>query len=113
MFKAARKRVVLWPVTIQTARDDGSGEVDEHEIKVRYELASRTEIKTLSRMNEEKGDAALAKKIKGWADVADEDGNALEFTQENLSACMDLPEFAEAVTIGFFQASRGARAKNS
>jgi hypothetical protein len=111
MFKLARKREVLWPVTIQTARD--GGETDEHEINLRFQLLTNSELSSVSKMTDEESGELLRSKIKGWSEVFDEDGNALEFSEANLAACLDLPEFSFPASIALVQASRGARAKNS
>lgn len=128
MFKLAKQREVLWPVTIEVPDDGGSGVVTPVQIKVRYKLLSRTEMREsieLARkqadgaapMSEEAvraDDAWFAARVTGWEDVVDADsGAAIAFSGEALAAMMDVPYVAKALVAGLWEASRGAAAKNS
>jgi len=111
MFKFAEKREVLWPVTISVPSKDGDGSIDEHVVKVRFELLSRTDAQAIQD-DPETGNDVLPARIKGWSDIFDEDGNPIEFSPGNLAALLDVPYIERAFSIGLLQASNGAPAKN-
>lgn len=128
MFKLAKQREVLWPVTIDVPAEDGSGAVKPVQIKIRYKLLSRTEMREAievakqqaaagGEMTEEQARADgewLAARITGWEDVVDaETGGPAEFSAEALAALLDVPYVAQPVASGLWDASRGAPAKNS
>ena len=120
MFRFARQREVLWPVTVNVPADGGPEKI---EIQVRYRLLTRSELAGLSdriKAAAEAGegevlstlDALLAERITGWSGIAGEDGEALPYTADNLAALLDVPYLREAIETGLYSASRGALAKN-
>jgi len=119
MFRLAKQREVLWPVTVQVPEDGGPQSI---EIKVRYKLLARSELRALaSALSTVAGDTdallaeldtKLIERITGWEDLGDEDGNALAFTRANVEAVLDIPYLREAIEQGLYAASRGALAKN-
>lgn len=123
MFRFAKSREVLWPVTINVPVDGGG--VSEAKIRVRYKLLSRTEMreavniarKADGNATEEQvkqDEAWLADRITGWEDVVDDaTGDALAFTPDNLAALLEESYVAAAISAGLWEASRGAAAKNS
>lgn len=113
MFKLASKRRVLWPITINVSRPDGSGSVDAVECKLLYELLTMDEIKE-SATGIEIADKVLASKILGWEGVVDENDNAVPFSESTRDALLKDPAFYKAASKGLYQASRGeAAVKNS
>ncbi|MGE0289688.1 MAG: hypothetical protein AB7I42_25640 [Bradyrhizobium sp.] len=138
MFKFARKREVLWPVTVLVPLDDGSGQVAEMEIRIRYRLLTSTELNDRAREELEVAlsagveggavDGMLAQlspdrinkamedlkgRITGWEGLADEAGEPLAFTPENLDGVLEIPYLRTAIHRGLVEASQGAPAKNS
>lgn len=113
MFKLAAKRVVLWPVTVKAPREDGSGEVDEVGVRLRFELLTTDEL--VRRAEGASEDVALLKrKIRGWEDIADSDGNPLAFNDANLEAALAIPYVRLAFILALLEASSGrAAVKNS
>lgn len=112
MFKFARQREVLWPVTIEVPVDGGTTEV--HEITVRYRLLDKTERDALSSISsDEEALQFLVDRITDWDGVANEDGQPLEFSEENLRALLTIPYVERPITVGLLKASAGAPAKNS
>lgn len=134
MFRFAKRREVLWPVTIDVPSDDGSGRVDEVCVRIRYRLLTQSELAdrvregleaagqignleallaTLSPGALEKRLEDLREHITGWEDIGDEDGQQMPFSAEALDALLDVPYFRAAAEQGLLDASRGAPAKNS
>jgi hypothetical protein len=120
MFKFARNREVLWPVTVNVPADGGPEKV---EIQIRYRLLTRSELSGLSeriKAAAEGGegevlaalDGLLAERITGWDGISDEAGEVLPFSADNLTAVLDVPYLREAIETGLYAASRGALAKN-
>lgn len=137
MFKFAISRQVLWPVVVRIPRDDGTGEAIEAQIKIRYRLLTQTELTArarddletaravgsdqagvdglLEQISPERVDRRLQEmkgRITGWEDFADEQGEPLPFTAENLAAVLDVPYLRAPIERGLIEASQGARAKN-
>jgi hypothetical protein len=120
MFKFARNREVLWPVTVNVPADGGPEKV---EIRIRYRLLTRSELTGMSeriKAAAEGGEAdvvhvldgLLTERITGWDGISDEAGEALAFTPDNLTAVLDVPYLREAIETGLYAASRGAAVKN-
>lgn len=57
-------------------------------------------------------DAFLAGRIVDWADLADEEGNPLECTRENVLAVLKIPYLRRAIDAGLWSASQGGPRKN-
>lgn len=129
MFKYAKIREVLWPVTLSIPRDDGSGEVDNVSIKVRFKLLDRSEMAELmTRAGEYSesitaaqiaddmalSDRDLCSRITGWEGVVDADsGEPIPYSPENAAALININYVRAAIDAGLWEASRGAPAKNS
>ena len=120
MFRFAKHREVLWPVTVSVPADGGPEKV---EIRIRYRLLTRSElsgfaerIKAAAEDSETSVvgvlDGLLAERITGWDGISDEAGEALAFTPDNLAAVLDVPYLREAIESGLYAASRGATVKN-
>lgn len=136
MYKLTTKRIILWPVPLRMLREDGSGTVDETQVRIRYLLLTQEELDEYSREAIEAiakygnvehaleamtpGEIEKRKKwlkhhILGWADgeIANENGEPLEGTQENIDALLSVPYLRQDLVNGLIEASRGAPAKNS
>lgn len=118
MFKFAKNRRVLWPVTIKEPAADGSGTVDEKKALLLFELFTDDEISAITKQLKD-GEhkpiilGYLRDKIKGWEDIEDEEsGEAVAFNPGNLSALLAVPYIRAAFDIGLWEASTGAPAKN-
>ena len=112
MFNFKEKRRVLWPVTINAPSDDGSGSVESHEVKVLFELMTRSEAKAVEGDLEHAQDV-LPRKIKGWEGIYSETEEPIPCEPDTLAALLDVPYIERAFAIGLIQASNGATAKNS
>lgn len=134
MFKFAKKRQVLWPVTIQVPRDDGSGEADDIDIKVRFELLSKSvldklTLEDMTAVNSDDMNALLAavtddkiaerralveEHVKDWEGIVDADSGApVPYSADNLAALLEVPTVYAAFHRGLRDASMGAFVKNS
>ncbi len=128
MFKFARKMEVLWPVRFNALRNDGSGQVDEVEIRIRYRIMTNDEKIVAAKKIEESAAAVKALDmgvinesrqwlyghIVGWDGVVDADsGDVVPFSQANLAEIMNcVPNLYQAVNDGLWEASSGAPVKN-
>ncbi len=112
MFRMAKQREVLWPVTVRVPSGDGSGAVEACEIKLRFRLMTRSEARALAGLSDEEFDAEVRRRITGWEGVCDEEGEPIPFSAEALAAAMDVPYFMAAAHTGLVMASNGAPAKN-
>lgn len=127
MFKFAKKREVLWPVKIGVPRGDGSGEIDQVEVRVHYKLLDMSEMAEAMRDTAvldlggllaaeamQASDARLRTKILGWDGIVDaETGVPVPFSEDTLAALLQVPYVRKAFANGLWGASQGAAAKNS
>jgi len=111
MFKFAHKRIVLWPVIISVPSQEGDGGVEEHEVKVSFELLNRSDAQLIQE-TPDLGQDVLRQRVRGWEGICDEDGSPIVFSDDNLVALLDVPYIERAFSIGLLQASNGAPAKN-
>ena len=119
MFKFAKKREVLWPVTIMVPVDDGK--TAEQQFTVRFRLMTKSEMTDAlaETVDEDMSkvfaaqDARLVDHVVGWSGLVDETGDELPFTSSALNALLDVPYVRSAIEGALWEASRGAPAKNS
>jgi hypothetical protein len=109
MFKLAKQREVLWPVTVTVPVDGG---VEKVEIQVRYRLLTRSEMLALRDEGEQALEGLVRERVTGWDGVADASGEPLPFSPETLEQALDNLAFFQAVSVGLLFASQGALAKN-
>lgn len=107
-FRVAKNREVLWPIDIEEARPDGSGEVDVHRVRLRLRLPTKAEIHRMKYAPEAEAVETLLASIVGWEGVLDEGGAAIPFTREALADALQLVNFERAVVAGVLQAAAGA-----
>ena len=112
MFRRASKRQVLWPVIVSLPAEDGSGTIVEHPCKLLFQLINEKQWLAMETMTDKECEDEMVRHIKDWEDIADEDGEPLPFTEDNLRALLRDNFFARAAAIGLWQASQGAPAKN-
>lgn len=133
MLRVSKKREVLYPVTVRQLKGDGSGDVIDAEIKIRYRLLTKTEIQERVREDLARGQNSRevllngydAKRIKeywqfvtdhvtGWEGVVDDEtGEDIPFSRDAFKALLDSSvAFSEAVDTGLWQASREVPPKN-
>lgn len=141
MFKFAQNREVLYPVVIRQLDESGSGKRVEHEIKIRYRILTRQELRDLLAPDADAGqtegltdserlkaalnraldperlresDEMVISHVTGWEGIVDADTEEpIAFSSDVLRAMMaSSTAFAAAVEQGLFEASREAPAKN-
>lgn len=111
MFTVRKNRIVkAWPITVPVAVD--GGHVEEHSMKLDFELITED---AFSQLSAEGGDkAVLAQVIKGWSGIGDEHGQPLPFGDAELATVIELPNFRKAAFAGYFTCVQGnGPAKNS
>lgn len=103
MFKFVKERKVKdWPATVLVPVD--GGKVETYDIKLDFKLLESDLFAAVGA----KGDQAFCEAvIIGWSGIADEDGNELEFTKENLKALSLNVPFATGVYKAYLQATSG------
>lgn len=110
MFKVIDIKSLLWPVDIQVPKSDGSGDHDEHMIKIEYKTLNRDAIEKLASGGDESFD--ITDQIVGWADVFDGEGEELKFSKANLKKALKIPYMASGVKRGFWLCQEGYAGKN-
>lgn len=103
MFKFVKERNVKnWPAIVSVSTD--GGQVETHDITLDFKLLESDQFAAVAA----KGDQAFCETvIIGWSGIADESGNELEFTEENLKALSLNVPFATGAYKAYLQASSG------
>tara|TARA_R100000458_G_scaffold23995_1_gene21552 strand:- start:6052 stop:6378 length:327 start_codon:yes stop_codon:yes gene_type:complete len=98
---------IKWPVTVQKATD--GGKFKEHKFDAVFKEIGRDRFNQLI----EEGDQALTDEILiGWEKVQDEEGNEVEFNEENKTIMLDNFTVIKAVIEAYGQLMMGGAAKN-
>jgi hypothetical protein len=109
MFKIAEKRIVEWPVTIQVPQD--GGRVKKVTAQVEFEVIGQSEFDAIYQGGG--GDAELMQRVvRGWPDgqFADERGELLPCTPENLARLMEIAYVRLAFATAYLQLAQGREA---
>lgn len=130
MFRFAHQNRVFWPVELASRGSDGEpvtaaayigyqlltdDELDAHNDES-LRLFRSTDIDTrITEGNAVKkaNKALLRDRVFGWRDIVDNDDVPLAFSRETLDAMLADPLLFRALLHGLFEASRGAKEKNS
>lgn len=108
MFKIQKELVVKnWPATVEIPTDDGK--VIKEDITLDLLILDIEDNGKLLNGDQK----ALKKVIKGWSGIGDENGNALEFSQENLELVTKNQFFVVAVLRAYQMASNGQAAEKN
>lgn len=124
MFKIARSNVILWPVTINLPVD--GGKTQEVKVKVKFKRMPEDDYMALVEKHRgPEGEPAasaiqfnvgmLSELVADWPDLADEEGQPLEYAPEHLERMLR-GEDGLYISNGLFDAYNeirfGARKKN-
>lgn len=113
MFKIKKDNRFWWPVKVDVPVD---GRHATHEFSAHFVLLDQDEIdETLGgEYNEdESADRDLLRKVLvGWKQVANEDGNEIEFSDEARDRILKIPYVRIALVRAYFKAIAGRRQKN-
>jgi len=108
MFVLKKQNDVLWPCTVSYPVDGGV--FKEEKISIRIKLLPAKGFQALIKQAD---DGLFIRDILlGWEGVADDDGKALEFSEQTRDALAQVPYFVRAVINAYAEASVGALAKN-
>jgi hypothetical protein len=121
MFRLAKDRIVLWPVTLVVPADGGPQLVpvqvayrlltsaDEHVWRDALEAAITSDQREADRLVA----TLLEQRVTGWSDIVDDaDGQPIPYSSEALASLLDLPYVRDGLLLGLFSASHGAAPKN-
>ncbi|AEJ02171.1 Domain of unknown function DUF1789 [Nitrosomonas sp. Is79A3] len=82
---------------------------DRSTLTVKFFRATREELDELRGLTHLD---VLRRKIAGWDDFQDQEGNSLEFTPENLEVLLNIPEAVYAIVLVFWGSVVKAKEKN-
>jgi len=105
VFKAATKRNITWPVTVNVPQD--GGKVKAHPLDVEFEVLTMTE----SEESVQRGEDLLDRVVQGWGRYVDENDQAIAFGAEAKKKFLeDQPTRTALFTAyGEIQSGRAAR----
>lgn len=112
MLRIIKRASILWPVTAEIPKGDGTKESEPFEFKISYKLLGVADFKCLSDKMASGEQISTADYVLGWEDVQDESGAALAFSPDSLSQALDVRQIAEAISLAFWEAQAGADEKN-
>lgn len=113
-----KEDVYLWPVNFSMPVDDGKHE--KVNFKCKFKRIKQTEVEKyqqkfsttdLKKMFEAARECAK-KVVVGWTDVMDEDGNQIDFNEENLNELLEIPALSIAVSTSYVNSLTEAKRKN-
>lgn len=108
MFVLQTERLVKeWPATVELPAD--GGKVTKEKITVDLLILDTEENVKLMRGDED----VLKKTIRGWSGIGDAGGNAVEFSDDNLTKLIKNQFFVIAVLRAYQQASNGQAAEKN
>lgn len=120
MFRIQTEREGVFPVYLPVARGDGSGKVDKVPLKLKFRLLDKETAKSLRELvdggdmeSTESVSTDLLKRVTGWEDVGDAEGEALPFSPLALEMlCNAYPNATTVITSAIIAASLGQETKN-
>jgi hypothetical protein len=113
MFKIAQKPSYTALVNVELPGNQGKGKTVQ--FTAEFKRLSQTAIESVhERANAgELSDSQLLDEVLlGWDGVQDEDGNALEFNDDNLATVLDIFPTRPSIVRAFFASLKGAKEKN-
>ncbi|QOJ20358.1 MAG: hypothetical protein HRU77_06405 [Gammaproteobacteria bacterium] len=110
MFKIEKTRKINWPITINVPQD--GGETKEQQFTAQFELISQKEYDAFYAEESAEKDIGLARRVlTGWGDdVFDEDGNHLEFNDENREKLIAIPYVRNGIVRSYIWCMHGNKA---
>jgi len=107
MFKLLKNNRVYWPVTIHQPADGGT--TTQHKCQVEFEIKEQDIFNQLANEGDQ---TLLTNLVTGWRGIGDENGDEMEYNQENLTALINIPFVRTGLIRGYMEAASGAPAKN-
>lgn len=109
MFKVIKQRRVVWPVLIQQPQDGGG--IVERKVNVEFEDLPQPEQDEIYKSGGYDRDLML-RTVKGWkpGEFKDEAGNDIEFSEEALTALMDIAYVQAAFVKAYVELHSGKAA---
>lgn len=95
-------------ITVMTPNEHCSH--DKSTFVAEFNRASMSEEAALMELDSQE---VMRRKLVGWSDLVDESNNPVPFTEENVSALLDIPEAVIALYTAFWQSFRKQSEKNS
>lgn len=108
MFKIEKPKEITWPVTVSVPRDGGN--TVKATFTGKFKLLPNAEFNAI--YTNGGNDEDLARNVMtGWGnDVSDEDGNTMEFSEENLNQLASIPYVRNAIVAAYLELSQGKKA---
>ena len=109
MFRFTTERMVRdWPARIQVSMD--GGKTRTHRITLDLKIIDTDDY----RQTAAEGDVALIEKVvHGWGGIGDEQGNDLEFCDENRNALARHPGFVRGAINAYMNAANGEASRKN
>lgn len=111
MFVISQSATYRFPVKFHTPKEDGTG-TDENSFTAVFKRLSVPQIQELT-SRRDLDDVEFARAVMvGWADVVDEKGEQVHFSQSMFETLLEKVGFASAVTRAFTASLEDAPRKN-
>lgn len=109
MFKVEESKKIKWPVVVSIPRD--GGEVTKATFTGEFKVIPTAEFNAIYDNGGNDGDM-IRNVMTGWGnDVSDSEGNAMEFSPENLDKLIAIPYVRTAMVAAYMDLSHGNKAK--
>jgi len=118
-FKFSERYRYWWQVVTNAPSDTKPGHTEKQTFQVEFEPVTATESKEWDERVAREPTVGgiendvnfLVSVIRGWKDVADGDGQDVEFTEENLRAALEWTWFRTAVFKAYYASQSGEAAR--
>lgn len=109
MFKVEEPKEIAWPVTVSIPRD--GGETTKATFTGKFKVIPTAEFNAIYDNGGNDGDL-IRNVMSGWGnDVADPDGNPMEFNEKNLDKLIAIPYVRTAMVAAYVDLSHGNKAR--
>ncbi|MXS82276.1 phage tail assembly chaperone [Nitrosomonas oligotropha] len=108
MFKVEKPKDITWPVTVSIPRDGGNAV--KATFTGKFKILPSAEFNAIYN-NGGSDEDLICNVMTGWnSDLCDEDGNSMEFNEENLSLIASVPYIRSAIVSAYLELSNGKKA---
>ncbi|MBL8500044.1 MAG: hypothetical protein JNL77_05560 [Nitrosomonas sp.] len=108
MFKVEKPKEITWPVTVSIPRDGGN--TVKATFTGKFKILSGAEFNAIYSNNGTDEDL-VRRVMTDWdSDLCDEDGNSMEFNEENLDLIASVPYVRNAIVSAYLELSNGKKA---
>lgn len=109
MFKLALSPSYPIEINVETPSPTTPGVFDKSTFMAQFKRVSTDEVEKLRKLVQAD---VMRRVLVGWSDMADENGNTIEFSKDRLEALVAIPQALVATSTAFWDSIHKAKEKN-